>query len=79
MVRWVTLLTLSFGSGLDLFVGGIEPRVRIYTVQNLLEVLSPSFSLPLPFSFSRSLSKKKKKIPRKGSHRATKWVTVNSQ
>ena len=41
-------LTLDFGSGHDLTVGGFKPRQSgsALMAQSLLEILSPSLSLP---------------------------------
>ena len=52
--------TLDFGSGHDLRVHGIEPRVELCddSAQPALDSLSPFLSLPLPCSRCLSLKNK---------------------
>ena len=52
VAQWVECPTLGFGSGHDLTVQELEPRVRLYTCLGL------SLSLPLCPSPIRSLSLK---------------------
>ena len=61
MAQLVKCLTLNFGSGHDLMVGGMEPRVRLYTdsMEPAWDSLSLFLSAPpaLMLSPSFSLSK----------------------
>ena len=54
-------LTLDFGSGHDLAVRGIEPRVGLLTdsVEPMWDSLSPSLSGPLPLARALFLSQNK--------------------
>ena len=60
MAQSVKCPTLGFGSGHDLTVRGIKPRVRLLlSAHSLLGILFPFFSAPLLLMHALSLSQNK--------------------